>query len=267
MSGQDPVWQYLTGQLRPGFPALLEAYQRESDAMAPPAADIAYGPHARQVFDFIASPAPWRATFAYFHAGYWQSRDKSTFRCIAPGLLRHGIDVALVNYPLCPDVTLPDLVAASREAVPAILAHARGLHRGGERLLAAGHSAGAHLAVELALFPWQGPSPVAGVAALSGVYDLEPLIATPLNDKLRLDPPTAYAMSPLHRVRPGLPPAVFAVGATETPGFLRQNADMHAAWHGAGNVSERLEVAGADHYSILRELQRPSALLDRISAL
>ena len=210
---------------------------------------------------------PWRATFAYFHAGYWQSRDKSLFRFIAPGLLRFGIDVALVNYPLCPDVTLPDLVAAAREAVPVILAHAATLHRGGDRLLTAGHSAGAHLAVELALFPWQGPSPVGGVVALSGIYDLEPLLATPLNDKLRLDQPAAYAMSPLHRVRPGLPPAVFAVGGTETPGFLRQTATMHAAWRRAGNTSDLLEVEGADHYSILRDFQRSSALLDATSAL
>jgi arylformamidase len=163
VSGEDPVWHYLTGQLRPSFPALFEAYQQESDATSLAAADIAYCPHSRQILEFPASSTPWRATLAYFHAGYWESRDKSVFRFIAPGLLRHGICVALANHPLCPDVTLPDLVVAARDAIPVILAHARGLHWGGERLLTAGHSAGAHLAVEFALFDWEAPSPVAGV--------------------------------------------------------------------------------------------------------
>ena len=119
----------------------------------------------------------------------------------------------------------------------------------------------------MALADWGGRSPVSGVAALSGVYDLEPLIDTPLNDKLRLDQATARALSPVHRARSFMPPALFAVGGTETPAFMAQNAAMHAAWIEAGNQSVCLVVDGADHFSLLRGLQHPSALLAAISDL
>lgn len=260
----DATAEYLTRQMRPHFPALMEDFQRESDGVPPTAANVPYGPHPRQTFDFVQSGRPWRGTLAYFHAGYWQSRDKSLFRFVAPALTRHGLDVAMVNYPLCPGVTLPELVQAARAAVPAILAHAAGLGRGGAGLAASGHSAGGHLAVELAASDWNGPSPITGVAALSGVYDLEPLLDTPLNDKLRLDRPTARAMSPVHRVPGGMPPALFAVGGAETAAFQRQAAAMHRAWLRAGNAGTALVVDGADHFTLLRHLQRPGPLLQAV---
>lgn len=263
----DATWQYVTGQMRPTFPALLDSYQRDSDAVCLTAADVAYGPHPRQVFDVVTGTAPWQGTLAYFHAGFWQSRDKSLFRFIAPLLARQGIDVALVNYPLCPDVTLPQLVAATRAAVSAVLAHSRAAGRGGARLIAAGHSAGGHIAVELALSDWQAALPICGVAALSGVYDLEPLLGTPLNDKLRLTRPVARAMSPVRRVRTGIPSALFVAGGAETPAFQAQSAGMHEAWRNAGNTSEHVVVEGADHFSLLRAFQQPSALLERVMAL
>jgi arylformamidase len=267
VTDSDATEQYLTGQMRPSFPALFEAFQRDSDAVALTAADISYGPHPRQVFDFIASPAPWRGTFVYFHAGYWQARDKSLFRFIAPELLPHGIDVALVNYPLCPDVSLPELVAATRASIPAVLNHAAATGRGGASVIAAGHSAGAHIAVELALTDWPAASPIAAVVAISGIYDLDPLRSTTLNDKLRLDPATARAMSPIHRVRGGMPPALFTLGETETAAFHAQNAAMCDAWQRAGNPAETLVITGEDHFSLLNSLTRPSAVLGRIVEL
>src|SRR5271163_2295463 len=229
----DPTFQYLTGQLNPRQPALLAELQRWSAEAVNglrPALDLPYGAHPRQRFDFFKTS--WtEATFAYFHAGYWQARDKSQFRFIVPAFAEAGFNVALVNYPLCPDATLEALTEAVRDFVPAV----RRLEGVVELpLIAAGHSAGAHLAVELALTDWPGrgvpPDAISGVAALSGIYDLEPLIATPVNDNLRLDVTTARAASPIHRVRGGLPRALFAVGGVETSAFRAQNAKMCAAW-------------------------------------
>lgn len=251
--------QYLTGQMRPGHAALLAGFQQYGNAAVAalhPALDIPYGPHPRQTFDLFQSPASCRATLLYLHAGFWQARDKGQFRFLAPAFLAHGIDVALVNYPLCPQTTLPSLVAAVRDAVPAILRHAASLGRGG-RLIVAGHSAGAHLAVELALTDWATrglAAPIAGAVALSGVYDLEPLLDTALNDNLRLDHATARALSPVHRARAGLPPALFGVGGEETEAFQAQNAAMYGTWMKAGNQAELRVVAGADHFTLLVDL-------------
>jgi arylformamidase len=266
--------QYLDGQMRPHHATLLPAFQQASDAAAtlPNAAlDIAYGGHARERFDFFTSEAAWRGTLVYFHAGYWQSRDKAQFRFLAPRFMAHGIDVAMVNYPLCPDVSLFTLIDATRTAIPAVLAHARAGGRGGKRLVAAGHSAGGHIAVELALTEWttQGlsASPIAAVVSLSGVFDLAPLIRTPLNDKLQIDAATARMHSPLHRVRSGMPAAVFAVGGAETPAFLAQNAAMSAAWSARGNSATTIVIDDADHFTLLREIDRPGPLMQHILGL
>ena len=169
----------------------------------------------------------------------------------------------MVGYPLCPEVTLADIVDAAGRALSAVAA------RVGGPLVLSGHSAGAHLAVELALSEWPAAlqERLAGVAALSGIYDLEPLLATPLNDKLRLDMAAARRHSPIHRLHGGLPPALFAVGATETPAFLAQNAAMHAAWLAAGNQAASLEVAGADHFSLLQGFAPGAALLAAVLSL
>jgi arylformamidase len=269
----DPVFQYLTGQRNASQPPLLAAFEQESATAVQslsPDRDISYGSHPRQRFDLFRAPLA-KATIAYFHAGYWQSRDKSQFQFLAPPLVGAGFDVAIVNYPLCPDVTLEELTEAVRDAVPSILAFASIERQGPGRLIAAGHSAGGHLAVELALTDWRARGatrePISGVVALSGVYDLEPLIATPLNDNLRLTTSSARATSPIFRVRGGMPPALFAVGGRETDAFHAQNRNMCAAWQAHGNAAEALVVDGADHFSLLRSLTPGTALFEAVAAL
>ena len=267
----DANFQYMTGQMNASQPALLAAYEEESAAALGlrPALDLRYGPHPRQTFDLFEAAEP-IGTVAYLHAGYWQSRDKAQFRFLAPSFLEAGLNVAVVNYPLCPDVTLAALTDAVRDSIAAIAKMAPSSAHAG--LVAMGHSAGAHLCVELALTDWQARgfsrSPLRGIVALSGVYDLAPLIMTPLNDKLRLDPSSAKTASPINRVRTGMPPALFAVGGLETPAFRRQTADMLEAWRNAGNRGEALIAEDRDHFSLLRSAQDPGgALFEKMMAL
>ncbi len=259
----DAQFQYVEGQGRPGFPALLARF--EADSAAASAAgqlDIRYGEAARECFDFFAAQGPARATLVYFHAGYWQSRDKSLFRGIAPAFTRTGVHVALVNYPLCPHVSLGDLLAAARRGTQAVARHAQALQGRALPLIAAGHSAGGHIAVELGLAPWGAQDQaIAGVLALSGIYDLAPLRTTTLNANLGLDAASAQRYSPLRRATPGAPPALFAVGGAETPAFVAQNQAMHAAWLAAGNRSQVAVVQGADHFSLLDHLTEPADAL------
>src|SRR5574337_588145 len=219
-------------------------------------------------FFFSASgepPGPPLGTLLYFHAGYWQSRDKAKFRFIAPAFPRRGYNVALVNYPLCPSVTLAELVDAARASVPRVLDHLAALGRAPGALIAAGHSAGAHLAVELALTRWPElgarAQAVDGVIALSGLYDLAPLVATTINDKLGLDLETAQAQSPLYRVAAGAAPALFVVGGSETVAFHEQARRMAAAWQAAGAASALAVGPETDHYSLLQQWIRPDGPL------
>ena len=80
-------FEYIDGQLRPAHAALFERIAAANDQAikdGQPTLDIAYGPHPRQTMDLYRTPGKRRAIVAYFHAGYWQSRDKSGFCFLAP---------------------------------------------------------------------------------------------------------------------------------------------------------------------------------------
>ena len=247
---EDAEFDYVTGQGRPGFPALLGAYDAASQMIASrgdAVLDIPYGAHRRQRMDLFPAFGAARATLVYFHAGYWQSRDKATFRFIAQSFNEGGLNVVLVNYPLCPEVTLAELSATAAAALAPIAGLAAG-----RPIVLSGHSAGGHLAVELAMRSTPARHLIAGVAGLSGVYDLRPLVETSLNRALALNEPAAYDASPVLRVTPGVPPAIFAVGAAETDAFRRQNRAMAAAWSAAGATAQEKIVDQADHFTILQ---------------
>ena len=255
----DHQFQYVEGQGRPGFPALLAQFQADSDAAAAQAGaelDLPYGPHPRQCFDFFPATGAAQGVMLYLHAGYWQSRDKSLFRFLAPAFQARGFHVALANYPLCPDVTLDELVAAVAPSVAAMAAHARQREGTNLPLVVAGHSAGAHLASVLGLaqgdLPRHDPAKVDGVWAISGIYDLAPLVDTTLNQKLRLDAEAARRQSPLLTATAAPVPAVWLVGGAETPAFLAQNEAMHRRWQGSA-WSACAEVPGADHFTVLQD--------------
>lgn len=236
----SPQLDYLDGQLRAGHEALFERFAAASAAAGEGEA-FSYGPHPRQAFELFRAEKPARATIAYFHGGYWQSRDKADFRFVAPPLVADGFDVALVNYPLCPEASLADIAAAT----PGVMARLAG------PVILVGHSAGAQIAVELGMAARGGGWDVAGILAISGVFDLAPLIETTLNARLGLDAAAARIASPVDRVLPGAPPAVFAVGGDETGAFRQQTRRMAEAWSAAGNRAARIVVPGADHFSIL----------------
>jgi len=252
-------FDYIDGQLRPSHAALFEAFAEANAAAVragEPALDLPYGPHPRQTLDLFRAAGKCRGVVAYLHAGYWQSRDKSGFRFLAPPLAADGFDVAVINYPLSPELAVMDIVAAAAAALPALAAltdHAP--------LILVGHSAGAQIAVELAMSPPAAIGPIAGILSISGVFDLAPLLDTTVNAKLGLDATPARAASPIHRVAPGAPRTLFAVGALETRAFRDQTAQMAKAWAAAGNAADQLTVPDADHFSILTTLYREHGAL------
>lgn len=260
-------FEYVEGQYRATFPALLSDFQRLSDAAALTATslDVPYGEHPRQRFDHFAPTAPAQGVCLYFHAGYWQSRDKSLFRFLAPAFQQRGLHFLPVNYPLCPVVTIAELVQAVAQCLTAARGYLQAHGVADMPWVLAGHSAGAHLAASLALGRDSGVG-VDGVLGISGVYELEPLLATTLNDKLQLDSLAAATASVVRDVRPSAPPACWLVGGAETQAFLDQNEAMHRAWVRAGNWSLAAVMHGADHFTVLPQVVENAFGLDGTSA-
>ena len=260
MDENTAEFQYVQGQMRESFGDLLADFEeRNARAIALPnwELDQAYGPHPREVLDMRTADADALGTVIYFHAGYWQSRDKSQFRFLAPSFNALGWHTALINYPLCPDSSVAGIVTSAAKALRYVATQQIERGRLGPIVLC-GHSAGAHLAIELALEHAKGicrsPLPIAGVAAISGVFDLQPLAHTSLNKRLNLDLASALASSPSQRVCPGAAPALFIVGETETPAFHAQSQDMVQLWQEQGNTANCTTVVNADHFSVLESI-------------
>lgn len=242
----------------PDYPDYLDRWMRDAatfrDSHPTAELDVSYGPSEQQVLDIFWPDAARDAPLAMFvHGGYWQSLDKNPFSHLARGLVSHGIAVALPSYDLCPNVTLAVVVEQVRDAA-AFLArrHARGL-------LAMGHSAGGHLSAMLMATDWPARSlPAATVPAafaISGLFDLVPLLATKVNDALRLDQAEALRLSPVKLPRPrGRIHAI--VGDEEGLEYARQTRIIAEAWGGSWE-----SVPGANHFSIVDPLADPASRL------
>lgn len=218
----------------------------------------------------------------FIHGGYWQETHKDFWFYLAPPYVERGIAVAIVDYPLCPSVTIEDIVQAMRQCVHWLWSSSGDLGVHQKRIVVAGHSAGGHLAAMLALTDWQSldsslpPQLLSSAVCLSGLYDLEPLLRTSLNEALQLDQAAARRNSPLHVLRNAtssrrpfsVPPLVAAVGGLETSEFHRQQAEFVMEWRSQGYEATVIELPGCHHFAVLEELIREdSPLFAKVLAL
>lgn len=262
----SPEWfetQYNNRAAVPDHPAVMarwKAAAKAARALHPPIA-LPYGPGEREVMDLFEA-GPDAPVAVFLHGGYWQALDRSWFSGIAPALLKHGVGLAVPSFDLCPTVRLGWIIGQVRDAVDLIRS------RTGKRPVVFGHSAGGHLAACLL-----SEGRASAAVAISGVFDLAPLIPTSLNVALRLDAREAAALSPIHwpvpnGSTPGGTVLDCIVGADETSEFIRQSKDMAGFW-GDRRVETRFEaLPGLNHFTVLDPLFDPdSALVKRIVAL
>ena len=227
--------------------------------------DVPYGDGLQELLDIFPAAGPSRAVVAYIHGGYWRSRDKSDFSFLADTLCPAGFTLLVPNYTLCPAVSIEDIVRQMLKAQAWAYRNADAYGGSADRLLVAGHSAGAHLAAMMAACEWERyeadlpPELVKGALAISGIYDLMPLRRTSMNEDLRLDENAARVLSPVtYKPTRGVP-IVTAVGARESTEFKRQNALLAEHWSGCR--CETLEIPDADHFTILQHLARRDGVL------
>jgi arylformamidase len=238
-----------------GSSEITAAWGQRSDAMKarfPQHLDVAYGPRDRNKFDFIKA-ADGGPTLLLIHGGYWQMRSKDFFTCFAAGPIAHGINVAVIGYTLAPEATLDEIVAEIHAGVDALVAQAGALNTDASRIVVTGWSAGGHLTSTTLSHP-----AVKGGVAISGIYDLEPIRASYLNEKLKLDEAMARRQSPLMQDGGPHKPLSLVVGGAELPLLRQQTADFAAHRARLGLPVTYEEIAGADHFSIMTELELPT---------
>ena len=229
---------------------------RSANARAAPGVvlGLRYGPAARNLIDYF--PADRRGPLVIFiHGGYWQMRAKESFSYIAKAMLPHGLHVALVGYTLAPDATLGGIVQELRNAIAYLQANAADYGGDPTRMVVSGWSAGGHVTA-LCL---DEPGVVGGLA-ISGIYDLEPMRLSYINDKLGLVPKDVTDLSPMQ-----LPlsnkPLVVAFGEDELPELQRQSIEFFNMRQAVGKPGSLLPLAGLNHFTVLEDLGNPDGHL------
>ena len=213
--------------------------------------DLAYGDSEGETLDLFPDPARSEPTplLAFIHGGYWQGLDKGDFSYLAPPFVEAGIAVASINYDLAPKVRVGEIVGQVLKAIAWLAEAAPAYGIDPERIFVAGHSAGGHLtAVAMA------EASVKGGCSISGVYELEVVRLSFLQEVLNLDPETVRTMSPLRNLPERAGPLICAVGSEETEEFLLQQDEMVAAWRDAGLDVRVVDLPGRNHFSAIDAL-------------
>jgi len=249
----------------PQNPELMAGWARDAAAYREHHAPrrITYGPGARHVIDVFAGDgqnednrkAP---LVVFIHGGYWQALDNSWFSHMARGLNAHGIGVAVPTYDLCPQVSVADIIMQMREAM-------RELAELSDALIVSGHSAGGHLAACMFATDWKAydaslpPQLVSSAYAISGLFELEPLIPTSINTALGLDQATARAASPLFWKPPSHGSLDAVVGEAESAEYHRQSRNVVDVWGEAGLATQYGMVPAANHFTAIAPLADPAS--------
>ncbi len=253
----------------PGHPEVMAGWARDAEAYRKEAGErlqvIDYGPSPRQKIDLFrpAQPDASARVVIFIHGGYWQALDRSMFSHMAKGLNAHGVPVAVAGYDLCPEVPLGQIIEQL------IVAGELMYKLSGRPIVAAGHSAGGHLAACLAATDWTSldfsypERLVRAGLAISGLFELEPLVPTSVNAKLSLTLDAARSYSP--RLWPAPSGVNFDawVGAEESDEYHRQSAGIAAVWQAAGNDTRLVKVPGANHFTVIGGLAEAGDAMTR----
>lgn len=266
--------QYDNRARRTDSDQVMAEWQARSDAFRATAngrLDLAYGPGPRDRLDYFPAVEPGGALLVYIHGGYWQRGDKSLYSFVAAPFVERGIGVTMVNYDLCPAVRLAAITPQLRRALAWLWQAAPELGFSPARLHLMGHSAGGHLASMMMAVDWPAldaalPADlVKSAIPISGLYELEPLRRTSINELLGLDQEEAMAESPLS-LRPATDAPQLVVVGGEEPSEWHRQADLYASsWGREGPKMTRYDEPGVDHFDVVNRLADPESGLFRRS--
>ncbi len=242
---------------------LIAAYgdrSRAAEGRARVIKDLRWGEGTDETLDFFPAARADAPLLVFIHGGYWQELTKEESLFAGADCVANGVAFAAINYSLAPAVRLDQIVDQCRRALAWLRAEAAHLGFDPRRIHVAGSSAGGHLA---AMMLTPRPAAIAGLVLLSGVFDLEPLAGTYIDEPLRLDARDIATLSP-RRLDPGAAlPVLIAWGENETGEFKRQSRDYAAHLRRSRFAVTEDEIPVVNHFDIVFDLGDPATRLGR----
>jgi len=241
----------------PEYPQLAEVRSAKSRTVRDSAKswlNIAYGTSPREALDIYAGEKAGGPALVYIHGGYWRSGSKEDNANFVPAFTQRGATVALVEYDLCPQVTVSDIVGETRSAVAWVYRNIAGYGGNPGKIYLAGSSAGGHLTAMALANDWEKQTLprdiIKGALAMSGVYDLDMVMRISVQEEVRLTPELVRENNPFLHPPLARCPILVAVGGAEPKGWQQMSEDYFNYCKARGLSVEYLVVPGANHYTV-----------------
>ncbi len=253
----------------PDIMPFVQAYARESALMRatlPCKLNVAYGPSEPERMDIFPARTADAPIFVFLHGGYWRLLDSADSSFMAKTFVEAGAVCVAVNYALAPSVSLDEIVRQCRASIAYVWHHAQEFGGDRARIHVCGSSAGGHLVGMMLAPDWQAdyglpPDCIQSACALSGLFDLEPVQLSNVNEWMKLDAEAAKRLSPLQHLPSAPVPLIVSYAPNETEEFKRQSEIYASACVAKSCAVEVVLEPGTNHYDL------PLRLMDRASAL
>jgi len=248
------------------------AKAEEARAALKRTADVSYGPTRMEKLDIYPAAEPNAPVVVFLHGGYWFDGrlKKENYIWVARGFVARGVNTVVIDYDVCPKVTVDEIVRQCRAAVAWVYKNADTFGGDRHRLYVTGNSAGGHLTAMTAITDWDEdyllPADVIkGACAISGLYDLEPFQYTWLQPKIQFNGQQIRRNSPILHVPEGAIPLLLSWGTNESSEFWRQSQEFGEAWAAKGNRVELYPQQGGDHFTAIDGFADPdSPFLEKV---
>lgn len=260
--------QYNVRAAIPEHPQIFARWKEgslEARRTLPCVPDVAYGSGPNETLDIFPARGAARALLTFLHGGFWRALDKSDFSFVARPFVEKGVTVAVVNYALAPAVTVEAIVRQMLAAHAWLYCNCERYGAPRDGIYVSGHSAGGQLTAMMLAAVWSAHARglpdnlVKGGLAVSGVYDLEPLLQVSFNSDMRLDAKSVRKLSPVNYRPRRAVPLYTAVGGDESDEFRRQNRLIAARW--AHCFRRDIPMPGCHHLSVIERLGDPDSAL------
>lgn len=224
------------------------------------ASDVFYGPDVRQGLDIYgpAAEGP-HPVIVFFYGGSWASGRRQDYGFAARALASRGFVVVVPDYRLVPGHAFPDFVVDGAAALRWTSANVARHGGDASRIAVMGHSAGAHIALMLALDPrWlAAENPIRAAVGLAGPYDFLPFEPGGAADQAFGHVKNLKSTQPISFAGPGKPPVLLLQGEDDDTVYPHNAKNLTAALQAAGSKAEMKLYPGLGHIGIVLALSKP----------
>ena len=203
-----------------------------------------------------------RPVVVFFHGGGWVKGDRDAYAFAGRAFASRGYVVVIPDYRKVPDALFPTFIEDGADVVAWTYENIEDFGGDPERIALAGHSAGAHTAVTLALDPrWLrgralDAKTVKAVIGLSGPYDFYPFDKKRSIDAMSLWP-TPRDTQPIAWARADAPPMLLVTSSEDTVVRPYNTENLTAKLRGLGARVEMENYEGLSHEGVVMALSKP----------